>query len=127
MQAKPRSSDYLARHAKHVKIPVYPGWLFVTDDLATLTALHKKFTSKEADIPECLGYTQMIFQSNKMVIILGIFAPRPDVIIHEAGHAALDVCDYVGIQPLDAQEAYCYLLDWFYTAIVSCLPKESEK
>ena len=114
-----------------VKIPLYPGtiyYIYNKDDY--VKAIEYLDPRNEGDLPDRdnlpLGLSVAMGhpETNEVIYLLCTFDGDVQTLVHECGHIALNVCRHVGINPLSADEAYCYLLDWIFG---EATPSEEDK
>lgn len=106
---------------KTVAIPIYGGRLIVVrnqaefdrayDNLITRLGLQR---SNESAAMCARGVTASATDDKTLVIICGVFHRNSSTRCHEAVHCAQAVAEAVNMDPLQEQEAFAYLTEWFF-------------
>lgn len=106
---------------KTTAIPIYGGRLIVCRTRAEFDRAYEaemvRAGMELVDGPTLLstgGMTSHEIVGGELVIVSGVFDRRGGTRCHEATHCAQAVAEAAGMNPLREQEAFAYLVQWFY-------------
>ena len=125
----------MASFAIHRGIPLYGGVLHVVfgDTFQQCgSALPKRlsglFTKDELSQFGAGAMTNADGEGGNVVILFTREQVKPQIVAHEAVHAALDVLANVGVGPMDDKndEAYAYLVSWIVKVIQKVVLKNGQ-
>lgn len=123
--SKPR---WPRKHAKHYKIPLFPGDLYAFYEREHFDAALLAMNVEKTDPNEHFGGLAMALEEGDFgnrIYLVGIFDWYPSVCCHEAVHACQYICEHVGASDNET-EAYLAqaIFDHLYDHLPE-LPKES--
>lgn len=106
---------------KTTAIPIYGGRLIVCRSRAEFDRAYEAEMVRAGvelvDGPTLLcsgGMTSHEVVAGELVIVSGVFDRRGSTRAHEATHCAQAVAGSVGMDPIREEEAFAYLVQWFY-------------
>ena len=106
---------------KTIPIPIYGGRLIVARNQPEFDRTYERLLAGEglqrSDEHEALckqGVTSSLVLDGELAIICGVFDRRGSTRAHEATHCAQAVAEVKGLDPIREQEAFAYLVQWFY-------------
>lgn len=109
---------------KRIPIPLFGGWLYVASSREAFDAKHQQL-SRQCDLypnPErTLGAygvaSDFTTLDGDQYVLIGCFGHHADVACHEAVHGAQAVAKFYQIDPLQEQETFAHLVQWFFQQI----------
>lgn len=97
-------------------IPIYSNKIILTTDPNEFEQLQSKHGCIELEYPidHYRGLTQHYYNNEpSLVLLVGVFDRSIRTLVHELGHAALQICEDKGFNPHDGNgEPFLYLLDY---------------
>jgi hypothetical protein len=111
------------------QIPIYGGRLYVTKSLDAFNTAYKRYllaTGEEAietGMSNAMdgGATAGEVVGGELRIVSSVWlrpgASRGSVLCHEAVHCAQTVARHIGMDPVEENEAFAYLTQWFYQKV----------
>lgn len=112
----------------HVEVPLYGGRVHVArtrQEYQQATAYLKAVPMSDARIRRMAGLTgEFIGNDGDRLYLIGIFDGTARTLVHELGHVVFSILDTAGVPTgKGKREAFCYLQDFLYGAIVPAIRK----
>ena len=103
---------------KYVDVPMYKQRILFTDIREVFNECRENMGSDDELNINTFGGISTSWQNKytgKIVRLIGIFEPLHKVLVHECSHAAMDICNDLGIKiSYEQQEPFCYMLEYIY-------------
>ncbi len=98
-------------------IPIYGGTLHVSGNTAEYSAAYRRLF--QDDLGAYPNHWKALTCHRDRIILVGIFQPRywATHACHESVHCAQSVAERVSMDPLKEEEAFAYLVQWFFDRI----------
>jgi hypothetical protein len=100
---------------KHLHIPMYGGSIYLYLDKEKFNqAVEYADIGDGADISTDGMVYNYISKDGGLIHLVGVFTEFDSVKIHELSHVTFSILEHVGINAIESEEAFCYLIQYLY-------------
>jgi hypothetical protein len=105
---------------RKLRIPIYGGDLIICGSIAEFDVAYAKRFERDQPTPRrsgICGMTASGVAGGETLIVTGVWDKSGSTRCHEAVHCAQAVAEHSGMDPLREEEAFAYLVQWFWEVL----------